>query len=152
MTILQRLATFSALGLARCTTPETSAVDAAAIQVAAATHIVGEIASNPGGITTVCVSYGGAWSTPRLPALEHDTVRVLDSDGCEEVAGVLRDRDEGGQAISARVGIPKMVTSSRAEVRVITSTGSFDVAAYQCALKREEALWTTKGCELEAIS
>ncbi|HUP51084.1 MAG TPA: hypothetical protein VM198_01310 [Longimicrobiales bacterium] len=141
------------LGLGACAPPpDPTSEDVAAIQLAAATDIIEDIASNPGSIEAVCVGYEGDWEDPGLPEIGTAGPRLTYMDACMELDGRLVARDGGGQAISVSVGAPELTSDSRAEVGVYTSTGSVDLAVYSCSVRERDGAWASERCELEAIS
>jgi hypothetical protein len=140
------------VSLVACIPPDFSPDDLAAMQLAAATDIVDDIASNPGSIELVCVGYEGDWEDPGLPGLGTRPVPLAYMDGCTEVEGRLVERDGAGQAISVSVGAPEPIGAARAEVRVFTSTGAVDLAVYACSVREVAGGWRSEGCELRATS
>lgn len=145
-------ATFSVLALSACAPGGHPPVDPGAVQLAAATEIVASIAANPGSIVAICVGYAGEWVQPALPAIDAPTPALEGMDACVERGVRLVSANDGGQAISVRVGAPEPRGDLRAEVPVLTSTGSIDLAAYTCTVRRREGTWRSEGCALEAIS
>jgi hypothetical protein len=142
--------------LAACWNPSVGSGEGYGLEVAALSEIVRRIVSNPGPIEAICINLtNGTARDSALPDLEADhsfgNVELLPADGCEEVEGVLRKRG-GGQAISVTTRTPKLDGGDRARVQVITSTGSRDVAAYRCTLRRSGNAWTLQQCKLEAVT
>ena len=135
-----------------CAPPDVDTDEAAAIQVAAAAEVVGDIARNPGPVVAVCVVYAGDWDDGGLPPAPSDSIGVSYMDGCEEVGGRLVARQGGGQAISVSVGPPELTSGSTATVDVHTSTGSVDVEAYACTLRGGQTTWRADACKLQATS
>ena len=142
----------SVLAIPACAAGDPPPADPAAVQLAAATDIVASIVANPGSIVVICVGYAGDWEQPALPAIDVPTLALERPDGCVERDGRLVSAGSGAQAISVRVGAPEPRGGLRAEVSVLTSTGSIDLAAYMCTVRRREGAWRSEGCELEAIS
>ncbi len=140
------------LAAAACGTPEPSPETVAAIQLAAATDLVDDIAANPGPIQTICLGYAGDWEDPGLPTLAVGGPELAYMDGCVEVEGSLRARAGGGQAVSVSVGEPELKRWERAEVIVLTSSGARDLAAYSCTVRERDGVWRSEGCELGAIT
>jgi hypothetical protein len=105
------------------------------------------------------VAYSGSWEDPPLPAAVPG-VAFTYAEGCEEIDGqlyALSSRPEVGpsRAIWLGVGVPEargfIDGSDEAEVRVFTSTGLDDLAAYACRVRRDGAAWSAERCELEAV-
>ena len=142
--------TFGAVTLLACSTPAASG-DVAAAQVAAATAIAREIATNPGPLETICVAYSGSWEDPPLPS-DVDGVAFAYAEGCQEIDGQLLTLAGGRRAIWLGVSEPEPTGSSEALVRIFTSTGSDDLSSYACRLRRDGGSWSVDACELEAIS
>jgi len=147
------LATFV---LAACWNPNVSSSEGYTLEVAAVSEIVRLIVSNPSSIEAICINLTkGMERDSALPDLEADHgfrgVELLPPDGCEEVGGVLRKRG-GDQAISVTARAPEFDGANRARVQVLTSTGSRDLAAYGCTLRRSGSAWMVQQCELEAIT
>jgi hypothetical protein len=137
--------------IAACARADPTAADLAAMQLVAATHVIGDIASNPGSIEVVCVGFAGDWEDAGLPELGTERVRLAYMGDCVEIDGRLVAKDGGAQAISVSLGVPELTGGLRAEVRVFTSTGAVDLAVYSCSVRAREATWRSEGSELEAI-
>ena len=145
-----------AAALAACSAPEVTADDGHAVRVAAVSEIVRKIAENPGPIEAICVDFTNETAgESAIPGLDADLglgdVELLPRADCEEIGGVLQKRG-GGQAISVTPSTPALDGGNGARVQVLTSTGSRDVAAYACTLRRDGDVWLVKQCELEATT
>ncbi len=149
-------ATFAcgALVALACSAPP-AVEDMAAAQVAAATQVAEAIARNPGPLETICVAYSGGWEDPPLPAGVAG-IAFAYADGCREIDGQLfaggsSPEEAESRAIWLGVSEPEARGSNEATVRVFTSTGLDDAAAYACTVRRADSSWTAEGCDLEAI-
>ena len=138
--------------LTACSTPDVGSDEASAPVLAAAAEIIRGILSNPASIEAICVDLMDGIEVDSLPGLDPGGVEILPKDGCVVVETVLVKRDGGGQAISVHAGEPEFAGPNRARVQVITSTGSRDLAAYACDVRRRDNSWTVEECDLEAIT
>jgi hypothetical protein len=148
--IVRRLAATALCGALACAAPEASPTEQAAIQLSVASYWAARTAANPGPIETICVAYAGGQASAALPSDVPDLV-VLGSDGCSEVDGGLRDL-EGRLAVSFQVEAPHMRSADAADVELFTSSGSGDLAAYECSVSRVADAWQTTECALVAIT
>jgi len=152
-TVFPAVAVLSGLVSCACASQHSGTPErASAAQVTAATFLLREIASNPGGLRAVCVTYEADSSSTEPPAPMVGSLRVLGRDGCEEVDAQLRERATGELAMTVFVKSPEFTGSSVARVDVFTSSGAYDIAVYACALKWSESAWKVDDCVLEAIS
>jgi hypothetical protein len=129
--------------------------DPAGAQVAAASEIARQIATDPGPLETICVAYSGSWDDPPLPP-DVPAMTFAYADGCQEIDGQLfafgpsPDGDQS-RAIWLGVGEPEPDGSTEPVVRVYTSTGLDDLASYACSVRWDGAAWSVERCELEAM-
>lgn len=138
--------------LAACSTPDVGSDEASAPVLAAAAEIIRGILSNPGSVEAICVDLMDGIDVDSLPGLDPDGVEILPKDGCVVVEIALVKREGGGQAISVSAVEPEFRGPDRARVQIITSTGSNDLAAYACDVRRRDTSWTVEGCDIEAIT
>lgn len=142
--------------LAACSNPGVLADEGYALELAAVSALIEQILSRPGTIEAICVELAsdatGDSAAADLRAM-HDAgnVELLAADGCEEVDYSLRMRG-GGQAISVSARSPERSGRNRADVRVFTSTGPHDFAAYRCTFRLRDESWRIEECKLEAIT